>query len=922
MSRAFAASRSLLLLLLVVACGGTPAASHNPRPHADTSFPDRAALRRIAPLGKLPRDVLPRRYRLDLKVNAGQPHFGGEVQIELDVRRSVQVIWLHGLDLKVRRVQLSRPDSEPVELRWVPVHESGVVALPLPAPLAPGAATLKIVYDARFSRQLHGVYRVEEQGEVYAFTQFEPMSARLAFPCFDEPSFKTVFELRLTIPSDHQGAANSALLQVTPRSDGSKRLEFAPTAPLPTYLVAFATGPFDVVGAAPLPTNSIRQHELPLRGLAVKGRGAQLAYALKQTPRLLEELERYFGTPYPYDKLDVVAVPDFAAGAMENAGLITFRDSYLLLDADAAEEQRRMFAYVSAHELAHQWFGNLVTMAWWDDLWLNEAFATWMGRKVVETLYPEYRSELTLIAQAQWTMHLDSLASARRIQQPISSHHDVRNAFDAITYEKGGAVLRMLEHWVGIESFRQGIRTYLQRHPHGNATTTDFLEALSTSAPPTLRATFRSFLDQPGVPQINAELRCSVDRTTLVLQQQRYLPLGSRLDARQSWQLPVCVRYGRANHHQEFCTLLSEPRSEVVLPDLQTRKTSCADWMIPNAGAYGYYRFGLSTSAWTALRTVGWPLLQSSEKLAVVDSLRAGMESGSLPVAEVFGWVKSLAADPVRQINTAPLDWLSFALDYLLSDEQRPQLARWANTIYLPWLHKLHWSTPRGSDETGELSLQRRQVLDFLALETRDAGVRRKAAELGRAFIGYGDDDKLHPQVVAAELVETVLAVAVQESDSSFFDALKRQLWEVEQPWVRLNMLRALASATQPDMAEQSRQLSLNPLLRKAELLVPLQVQMRQPVTRDATWAWIQRNFDALQRRVSNKRAGDLPWLASSFCSAAAAQSVEALFTPRIDKLVGGPRILASVLEAINLCDKRVVAQAEAARQWVKSLSL
>jgi len=442
------------------------------------------------PEGKLPEGVRPTSYRLNLTIIPERDTFSGTAVISIVLDAPASTIWMHGQSLNVTSIYATHATTR-VAATWEQQTSDGVVRVKLPEALPAGRSTLQIEYTASLDTPLRGLYRVESGGHAYAFTQFESTSARLAFPCFDEPRFKTPFDVTLTIPAEQIAAANTPVHRAVKLPGGLQRISFMPTLPLPTYLVAWAVGPLDVVRGPPIPPNEGRPFPIPLRGIAAKGQGAHLRYALERTGEYVAALEGYFGIPYPYRKLDLVAVPDFGAGAMENAGLITFREWLLLVDAErATENQRRAFAYVLAHELSHQWFGNLVTMPWWNDIWLNEAFATWMGNKVVRTLHPEYHAELSELEAAQRAMRLDSLTSARSIREPITSSHDIKNAFDAITYEKGGAVLTMFERWMRADTFREGIRLYLRRHQGRTATSDDLLAASMRSVGPT---SFRPF---------------------------------------------------------------------------------------------------------------------------------------------------------------------------------------------------------------------------------------------------------------------------------------------------------------------------------------------------------------------------------------------------------------------------------------------
>jgi alanyl aminopeptidase len=335
-------------------------------------------------------------------------------------------------------------------------------------------------------------------------TQMEPISARFAFPGFDEPGFKTPFDISLTIPSDQVGVANTKQVKEVAAGEGWKTLTFAQTLPLPTYLVAFGVGPWDIATAPDITSNAYRSTPLPLRGIAAAGEAHRMQHVLGETPSIIHALENYYGFGYPWDKLDVLAAPDFEAGAMENAGLVTFRDWLLLLDKDSPARNVRGSFNVTAHELAHQWTGDTVTTEWWNDIWLNEAFATWMQQKVTMEVHPEYRADLDRVDGAQGAMSNDSLVSARSIRQPITGNGDIMTAFDGITYQKGASVIAMFENYVGEKTFQKGMRAYIQKQKFGNATADDLVSSNATAADKgdAFKHAFNGVRDQSGVPYI------------------------------------------------------------------------------------------------------------------------------------------------------------------------------------------------------------------------------------------------------------------------------------------------------------------------------------------------------------------------------------------------------------------------------------
>jgi len=903
---------SVLGLFLVVSCGGTSTVQPEysaAEGRGSEDAPEPEAEPEVVPLGQLPEGVTPLHYTLWMEVVPSRERFRGRVDIRVQLDEASSVIWMHGRDMNVTEAEVLPEGEEGVAARFEQVDESGVAALRLDRAVGPGEVEITLTYDAPFDRQLKGLYRVESGGDAYAFTQFEATSARLAFPCFDEPRFKTPFDITLAVEPGHEAVSNT-----TPASErtveGMKEVRFSETLALPTYLIAMAVGPLDIVEHDPIPSNAVRDRPLPLRGVAARGRGEQLAYALERTGALLNYLELYFGTPYPYDKLDIIAVPDFASGAMENAGAITFRETLLLLDPDdAPENQRRAFAYVMAHELAHQWFGNLVTMPWWDDIWLNEAFATWMGTKCVAAVYPDYHADVGMVRSVQSAMRADSLVSARQIRQPIDTNHDIRNAFDSITYRKGGGVLEMFERWMGEETFRDGIREHLNRHRFGTATADDLLDALSQLAGNDVGTPFNTFLQQPGVPLIEASRSCGDDGNVMTVSQSRYLPVGSTGERARTWTLPICVRYGVGREVLDTCALVSESEARIDLGE------TCPDWVMPNADSAGYYRWTMSPEDTARLTGAGWRHLTERERLGTADNLTAAFQAATLDASAVFANAARFAADDSRYVALQPMGLLSFARDHLATDdEQRGHVSAFAERTYRARARALRWGPRRGRTEDGETGLLRASVLSFLAETGQSARVRREAASRGRAYVG--EDAELHPDAVESNLVGLALTVAVQDGDAAFFERLRERVLASEDALFRRQGLAALSSTRDPELSPAVFALSLDERVRVNEVTVPITRQLGMRETRAAAWTWLQAHFDEVFARVATTRAGYAPWYVSSFCSEERAAEVEAFFGTRIEALPGGPRNLAGALEAIRLCASRTEAQRESTLQF------
>ncbi|HWO09039.1 MAG TPA: M1 family metallopeptidase, partial [Polyangiaceae bacterium] len=798
----------------------------------------------VDPAARLPDGVRPLSYQLELEVTPASAGFGGHVRIEVELASAVDAILLHAERLDISRAALNLPATGGSLLATPRVlTKSGLTALDLPERVGPGTVSLDLDFSGSYDAHLRGLYKLESLGDPYVFTQFEAIDARQAFPCFDEPRFKTPFDITLRIPKGLTAISNTAVSLRSELPDGRVQLAFARTEKLPTYLVAVAVGPLDVVDAPPIAPAGLRTRELPLRGVSARGRGGELAFALRETPRLLASLERYFGVPYPFPKLDLIAVPDFQSGAMENAGAITFRDTLLLLGEQAPEWQRRQSVSVNAHELAHQWFGDLVTMPWWDDIWLNEGFATWLAAKVVQDVHPEYNAELTRVALLERAFDMDAKESARQVRQPITSDHDIKNAFDAITYTKGGALLEMFERYLGAERFRAGLRSYLERHRFGNGTSGELLAALEEASGQPVARAFSTFLDQPGVPMVSAQLDCSAGSPPrLRLRQRRYVPLGSslRVDA-ERWAIPVCARYAspgsKAGDASRQCTLLEAPEAELTLEG-----SECPTWIVPNADAAGYYRWSLADADLERLLRHGYAALDPREKLSLLASTEAATRAGEGSFDRLMSVTLALGKERERELVQAALAVLVEVRDALLGDADLPGYRRVLVELLLERQKQLGLFPTAA--ESGEARLLRPALVSALAFEAREPGLRGELGRLGRAQLGLEEDRRLPG--LPSELLDAALSVAVQDGGLPVIERATAALGASGDGIERNRLLGALGANQRPELSEAVLGLALSDGLRNNERLVPVVGQIRQRETRQAAYAWVEAHFDAL----------------------------------------------------------------------------
>ena len=848
------------------------------------------------PLGRLPSDVRPQHVSLTLHIDPNQDRFSGTVEILVNLTQPRDVIWLHGKDMHAKSATVKVEGSTPVIATYTEVDPSGVVALRLPQPIGPGRTTIHIDFDAPFMRTAEGLYVVERAGKRYAFTQFEPVSARRAFPCFDEPAFKVPFDVTLIVPKGMEAIANTREIERTDAAEIDMRVTYATTAPMPSYLAAFAVGPFDVVVPPPIPPNAVRKRALPFRGVAAQGRGKELAHSLAETAEMVHVLESYFGIEYPYDKLDIVAVPD-KIGGMENVATVMMAEQYLLVDDTTPTDQKRFIWTVMLHEVAHQWFGDLVTMPWWDDTWLKEAFATWSSGRLVPTVRPENGADVWLLHWIHDGMRADSLVSARQVRQDVRNGDDIVNAFDFdITYSKGASVIGMFERWMGKEAFRTGISSYLKTHGHGGAVMADLFAALSTASARDVATPFRSFLDQPGVPLVDAKIVCSAQGNVLELQQKRHLPLGSTGDPNRVWQIPICAKMPGEKATTEVCTLLTKPKASLPLPG-----STCPAWVMPNAGAVGYYIFSMPVGDMNKLTTTAYKDLNLPERVAVVHSLQTSFGRGT-PIADILPVLVPLANLPERQMVHAAMEPFRIARSWLTRPVERDALEKEARQVLGPVWKSLGWAPNKGKVEDDDRRELRADVLSFMVGVARDKAIRKEAAEKGRAYVGYGKDGAFHMDVADKDLLGTCLVVAAEEGNAAFFDHLVRSLERAGDETTRKRVIVALGSFRTPDLAARALALSFDPRIPSPEVVTIVDAQLREPDTRDNAWLWFKHHIDDIAAKSRSFDRRQLPLQGASFCDNTHADELQALFAERMQKIEGASVFLAKTVEAIRLC--------------------
>ncbi|WP_242112977.1 M1 family metallopeptidase [Luteimonas aquatica] len=876
------AFRPVLLLALVLALPAGPAGAADP-----------------VPTGPLPRTVVPTLVRLELKIDPRQERFSGTVRIEAEVKQATDTIWMHGRDLTIGKTEAVLADGTRVALRTQLADVSGVLKMRAARALPAGRATIEIAYDAPYGPFM-GAYRVKSEGRDYVVTQMEPTGARRAFPGFDEPGFKQPWEVALIVPEDDVAVANGAETNSEPLGDGWKKVSFRRTEALPSYLIAFGVGPWDVVQGPDVPASAVRAVPLPLRAITPKGQGGRVREALARMPRIVAALEDYFGTPYAYGKLDSLTGPDL--GGMENAGLIVYSDLYMFANADSPASQQKRSHMTIAHEIAHQWVGNLVTMRWWDDLWLSEGFASWMGVKLNTMLDPQSHLERFLLDGSLQTMANDSLAGAPAIRAPVPSGDEAFGSYTKITYYKGAAITGMLERYLGEAALREGMRAYLRAHAGGNATGDDWIEAMvahSGERADAVRRILRGFTEQPGVPLVQVDVDCEGDKPALLLRQSRYLPIGVDDPAVRQWSIPMVVRYADGGEVREQSLLFEGAKARLTLAQART----CPDWVMPNAYAAGYYRYALAPR-WRQALSSAFGRLDAQEQRSDTDSLLAAYDAGQLSTSGLLATLPHLMDATASETVTAPLDrfeWIDANLFEDGDEDARTRLRQEIAALYRPRLDALGDAPVPGEDQA--VSDLRIRLLGFYAKTLEDKAVRAALAAQGRAVLGVDGDAGPRPDAAPADLRELALLVAVQDGGVEAFDVAERRLRASQDATLRTQLVKALGGAGDPRLMARRQALALEPgVLNDLEFFALLRRMADVRAQREQFRTWIDRDFDALGGRVAFAGAYVGALYATGMCSGEEVRRFETVFGPRMRKLEEGLPVLQHALDVARSC--------------------
>ena len=807
--------------------------------------PATAAAPKLPPLAlrniptQLPTGVRPLRYRLSITPDAEALRFAGAVTIDIQVQRPVDSITLNAAGLDLRSATLSGVGAARRSTGISADSGAQTATIAFGGRIAPGRYQLGIDYRGTIGRQAAGFFALDYDSAAgrkrALFTQFEASDARRFFPSWDEPQFRTPFELEVTVPAGQDVIGNMPKAGVRQAAAGMKTVSFQPTPPMSSYLLFLGVGEFDRI------TNRAAGVEIGV--VTRRGSGEQGRWALQGASQILPWYNDYFGTPFPLPKLDNVAGPGSSQffGAMENWGAIFSFESALLDDPSITSEATRQRIFeVAAHEMAHQWFGDLVTMAWWDDIWLNEGFASWMASKAMQNLHPEWEAELDLVNGREAAMRLDSVTTTHPVVQHIATVEQMSQAFDSITYQKGEAVITMLEDYVGADAWRRGVQAYVAAHKYSNAQTDDLWASVEAAAGRPITAIAHDFTTQPGIPLIRVEAsRCVAGKTIIDLRQTEFT--RDRPDkATLSWRVPVVA------------STIGGPKVRTLVTGGAGRISvnGCGPVLI-NSGQAGYYRtlylapmIDRLTNVYASLKPVDQlGLLADSWSLGL-----AGREGLTLPLDMIDAMPANANGRLVSRVATI-LDQIH---DLYEGDEaHQAMVARYASARLGPVLDRIGWTAKPG--EASNVAILRGELITTLGA----VGDPRVVAEARRLY------DAGDPLATQGGLRGTILGVVARNVDAAGWDRLRAQAKAEKNPLVRAQLYRALGSTRDPALAQRALDLALTdePGATTGSAIVS-SVAARNP---DLAFDFAVRNRDKVEALVDEAaRSRFIPGLAAT----------------------------------------------------------
>ncbi len=810
---------------------------------------------------RLPGYVKPSFQQIHLTIDPDKPDYTGTTLIDIDITKSTDKVGFYQLGLSIDKAELLTPSgSIPLnisegtyDINW------GTAA----SDLKPDHYQLAISFHGKVNTSSDGMYLSNFEGRNYLFTQFEDMHARRAFPSFDEPGFKIPYQLTITAPEGQTVASNTPV-ESSSVADGQQTVAFMKTKPMPTYLVAYTVGPLDSADITGL--------SVPGKIYVPKGYADKTKFVVANTPQILKALESFFGIDYPYRKLDFVAVPNFTHGAMENAGLVTFRSSLLLLEDEPDLAERGGPLNVVAHELAHMWYGDLVTMAWWDDLWLNEAFASWMASHVMMQLYPELNYKERIIQEGAFGA--DASPTTKPVKKVVRSQSDVMDGL-GLNYSKGESILQMIESLMGTEKFRQGIQAYMKKHAWRNTQADDLWQALDNVADFNLSKMMKAYLEQPGYPLVSFGENGSVT-------QSRFHLAGADVKA-QTWAVPLNLSYKKQGKISRKLVFIDQ--QQTTIPEIAE-----ADWVFPNDNATGYFRWQLpARQMQNLLKDIN--ALNAREKKNLLYNINALLTAGKVSIADVMSALNTLAVDQDQTVVRAAVATLNDFL-YLVNDDNKAAFAKLINARFAPTLDALTLS--EGKDEDEKQIRLRQALYSLLGLHGENAVLQAKSEALAEQYLADTTS-------VPSGLARTAIAISTIHGDSAWFDKLLTAYRQSDIPNVKNTLLFSMSFESDA-MVGKMLDLALTDDVTPANTIYMVMVAAHAQDKQNLLYQWLGANMDKLAAKMPAYHIARMPEFVSNTCDQDNLDKADAFYAPLKEKYEGMARSLEVMQDESKQC--------------------
>jgi len=838
---------------------------------------------------RLPKTVIPEHYALTLTPDLKAATFTGSETIDVTLSEPTDHITLNSAEIAFQSVTITADGKQ--QTAAVSSDEAKEqTTFTVPTQMPAGKATIAITYTGILNDKLRGFYLSKTAKRNYAVTQFESTDARRAYPSFDEPAFKATYDVTLIVDKGDTGISNGPIISDTPGPGAGKHtLKFLTSPRMSTYLVAFLVGDFQCTEG--------ESDGVKIRGCATPDKVALTPYSVEVAKFVLHYYDNYFGIPYPLKKLDMIALPDFEAGAMENFGAITYRETAMLSDPKTASVgSQQNVAIDIAHEMAHQWFGDMVTMQWWDNTWLNEGFATWMSNKPIAAMYPEWHMDQVVASGEQGTLNLDAQPTTRAIRAKAETREEIEQMFDGISYGKASDVLLAVENYLGPETFRKGVHAYLAAHKYSNATAEDFWNAQTETSGKPVDKIMDSLVAQPGEPLLT--FGEPANGSVSVSQHRFFLSPSIEPNPAQKWTIPVCMKTGS---DKQDCEILS--------PDEASLKVPSASLFYANAGGKGYYRSAYPPSVYAALVANAETDLSPTERISLIGDEWAQVRANKATVGDYLNLVAALKADPNAEVVGSAGGGINAIYDRVAGTEQeRAALAAWLRATFAPEYAKMPPPSPSDSPNTREL---RAHFFGTLGYYAKDPAVLAQAREITEKYLA-------DPASVDATLGQTALSIAARNGDAALFDRLQHIYETSTNPEFQTGALRLLAQFEDPALVQRSLDYASTSKVRNQDALFQYVIGLQIDATREQTWNYIKSHWDVVRTLLTPELGSYLVGSTGAFCSADARDDVQSFFASH--KVPSADRAVKHSIESINGCIELRKLQEPNLDAWIATL--